>query len=172
MPRKATDRTGNRQGKLTVLRRVTSGSEFNRIRQYSTSAVWLCLCDCGTTKLITGENLQKGQQSCGCTNAAINEVGNRYGRLVVKEQVTSGIEYQQKRKGTLAAVWRCQCDCGEEIFVRGPALRYGSSLSCGCWQEDAASIACAINGPPILVLQDQLAQTRIANGSHRRGCSQ
>lgn len=150
------------------MHRVTSGEEFNRIRQYSTSAVWLCKCACGVTKLITAENLQKGQQSCGCANGPINEVGNRYGRLVVQQRVTSGIEYQQKTKSSIAAVWLCKCDCGSEVYVRGPSLRYGSHLSCGCWQEDAASIACAINGPPILVLQDQLAQTRIVDGSHRR----
>lgn len=168
MARKFTERTGDRQGKLTVLSRVVSGAEYERIRQYSTSAVWLCKCDCGVTKLVTAENLQKGQQSCGCANGPINEVGNRYGRLVVQRRVTSGVEYEQKIKSSLAAVWLCRCDCGTEIHVRGPALRYGSSLSCGCWQEDAASIACAYYMPPILVLEDQLARTRIADGSHRR----
>ena len=30
------------------------------------NAVWLCLCNCGTWKIITGHELLLGTQSCGC----------------------------------------------------------------------------------------------------------
>jgi len=158
MRRNIVDRTGLRYGKLVVLRLITSGVEYDRIRSYSTSAIWLCKCDCGVEKVINGERLQKGAKSCGCSNGPINEVGNRYGRLTVKERC---------KPFTGHALWLCECDCGVEIRVRGTALRYGCSLSCGCWREDAASIACS-NTKPIYLIDDSLVQTRIRS-RYRRG---
>lgn len=152
------DRAGKRYGKLVVLNQVTSGAEYERIRQYSTSAIWQCQCDCGNLKVINAERLQKGAKSCGCSNGPINELGNRYGRLTVKARC-------KPFKGN--AVWLCECDCGEEVQVRGTALRYGCTLSCGCWREDAASIACA-HSKPIYLIEDSLVQTRI-NSKYRRG---
>lgn len=37
------------------------------------------------------------------------------------------------------AIWRCVCECGTETVVPGPALRHGSSKSCGCATREAAS---------------------------------
>ena len=164
------ERTGQRHGKLKVIRKLNEGPEFDRIRRYSTGAVWLCECDCGVVKGISAENIQRGIRSCGCVAGPIDEVGNRYGRLVVQERVTSGEAFERFRYSNReGALWRCLCDCGEEVFVRGAALRYGSSKSCGCWQEDATSIACAKHGPPILVLEDEMARERILHGRKRDG---
>ena len=58
----------------------------------------------------------------------IDETGNRYGRLTVLE--FAGIE---KRKH---ALWRCRCDCGNEIVVQGKNLRSGNTKSCGCLNAD------------------------------------
>lgn len=52
-----------------------------------------------------------------------DEVGNRYGMLVVERP------YRADGKG---AIWVCRCDCGIEIAVRGTKLRYGNTRSCGC----------------------------------------
>lgn len=57
-----------------------------------------------------------------------NELGNRYGRLLVISR--EGLN----RHGT--ATWKCKCDCGNEIIVvgavlRGTVLRPGQK-SCGC----------------------------------------
>ena len=51
-----------------------------------------------------------------------DETGRRYGRLLVLE--FSDINF--------GARFRCLCDCGREVVVRGSSLRYGSSTSCGC----------------------------------------
>ena|SRR6187399_3214291 len=52
------NRTGQRYGKLTVLRRDSTDPK---------QASWLCRCDCGTEKIISGTSLQSGNtRSCGC----------------------------------------------------------------------------------------------------------
>lgn len=58
----------------------------------------------------------------------INEIGNKYSRLVVMERVGIG-------RGKLAT-WLCICDCGNECIVVGDDLRRGHTKSCGCLQED------------------------------------
>lgn len=52
------DMTGERWGRLTVLHR--SGSHHG-------SVAWLCRCDCGTERVISGVQIRrKGTRSCGC----------------------------------------------------------------------------------------------------------
>jgi len=60
---------------------------------------------------------------------AINETGNRYGRLVV-------LEYAGKRNRS--ATWLCRCDCGTEKVVLGDYLRRGNTKSCGCLRKETA----------------------------------
>ena len=53
------DETGNRYGGWTVIKR--DGSSIGRM------AVWLCQCDCGTTRGVVGSDLRGGRsKSCGC----------------------------------------------------------------------------------------------------------
>lgn len=89
---------------------------------------WRCLCDCGKETVVAGNSLQSGgTRSCGCLmteNAKIDETGNRYGRLVVTEEVG-----QDARTNFL---WRCICDCGKEKITSGRSLRGGHTKSCGC----------------------------------------
>jgi len=56
-----TDRTGQRFGRLTVIRCVgTTESNHPRL-------VWECQCDCGTTANLTTDSLTSGKaNSCGC----------------------------------------------------------------------------------------------------------
>lgn len=54
-----TDITGNVYGRLKVLNFVGT----DRLR----NALWLCLCECGTEKIIQGSSLRLNQtKSCGC----------------------------------------------------------------------------------------------------------
>lgn len=55
-------------------------------------------------------------------------IGERFGRLVVVEQVES-----KKRKNRR---WRCICDCGKETEVNTVDLRSGNTSSCGCFRVD------------------------------------
>lgn len=54
------DITGKRFGRLVAIR---LHSELSRDRRYQ----WVCQCDCGNIKIVTGRNLRKGvTRSCGC----------------------------------------------------------------------------------------------------------
>lgn len=56
---RAIDRAGETYGRFTVIERV----ENNKYRH----AQWLCQCECGTTKVVPGINLARGDsKSCGC----------------------------------------------------------------------------------------------------------
>ncbi len=54
--------------------------------------------------------------------------GRRYGRLVVLERAAND-KHQN-------AMWLCQCDCGNQIIVRGGTLRSGQQKSCGCYNKE------------------------------------
>ena len=59
---KLIDLTGNRYGKLTVIKRDFSHKVKNK------RTFWLCRCDCGNTKIVDGQKLKAGTtKSCGCT---------------------------------------------------------------------------------------------------------
>ena len=62
----------------------------------------------------------------------INEIGNRYGRLVVVRKAPS-------RLGSI--YWRCKCDCGNYKTVRGSSLHCGETTSCGCRRRESVSNA-------------------------------
>ena len=61
-----------------------------------------------------------------------NEIGNRYGRLVV-------IEVCQERHYGKNLVWLCKCDCGKEHKAVGLYLRKGTTKSCGCLRNELSA---------------------------------
>lgn len=100
---------------------------------------WLCQCECGNTKLIHEVSLIHGKaKSCGClqrelaaervkdraAKQAIDITGQRFGKLVAVERVG--------KAETGGYLWRCKCDCGNEVIRLTKVLRSGSCKSCGC----------------------------------------
>lgn len=73
---KKVDLTGQRFGRLTVIKRI--GTKYHQ-------SLWLCKCDCGNTKEVICQNLKHGSvRSCGCLlNEARKKVGisNDIGKL-------------------------------------------------------------------------------------------
>lgn len=64
---KALDLTGQRFGKLTVLKRTETRSK--RRGRRPGVRMWLCQCDCGNTVYSESSNLRSGDQaSCGCAH--------------------------------------------------------------------------------------------------------
>jgi hypothetical protein len=130
---KALDLVNKRFGKLTVIKRVEN-DENGRSR-------WLCLCDCGNYKEVTGKLLVNNHvRSCGCILSSItskrclnNLVGKRFGRLVVKNRADDYISPSGKHH----VKWNCLCDCGNTISVDAGQLTSGKTKSCGCLKSDS-----------------------------------
>jgi len=59
-----------------------------------------------------------------------NLMGRRFGRLLVIKRAENRNRH---------VYWRCRCDCGNEVEVRGDALTRGPTVSCGCYQHDIAT---------------------------------
>ena len=53
-----------------------------------------------------------------------NLVGRRYGDLTVLEQLDERVANH--------IMYRCRCECGKEIELRGGSLTTGNTRSCGC----------------------------------------
>ena len=58
----------------------------------------------------------------------IDLTGRRFTRLVVLERD------RNDKQGK--PMWKCRCDCGTEVVVRGAALVAGHTHSCGCYGVD------------------------------------
>ena len=144
----------NKRGDMQVTTKDLSGMQFGRWTVLSRAddyikpsgkhvAQWRCRCLCGNEGIVTGENLKSGHsQSCGClakeaiSNRRLDDLaGQRFGRLTVKYRTA---DYQQAN-GNRLPVWHCICDCGNELDVRSPNLRYGDTKSCGCLSRELAS---------------------------------
>lgn len=108
------DEMGKRYGGWVVIARAGSKRGF---------AMWLCQCDCGNQAEVSGNSLRSGKTtSCGCSRV-IDELGNRHGKLTVIERV------ENLQRGD--ALWRCRCDCGNElVVVRGADLRANKCAGC------------------------------------------
>lgn len=125
---KLVDRTNQKFGKLTVVRRADRPGIVH----------WECLCECGNTTVVSATNLQQGNTtSCGCewSRATTKDmIGRRFGKLVVARKLES------KRFGkSVFAMYSCRCDCGGSIDVIGMSLRNGDTISCGCAYADAGA---------------------------------
>ena len=130
------DLTGQKFGRLTAIKPIENHTNSNG---KSMMTKWLCRCDCGNECNVQSGNLLSGHTlSCGCYNkeqaskrSLINLVGQRFGRLTVLERVENEIT----SSGNSVVMWRCLCDCGEEIIVRSSALLHGYTKSCGCMKS-------------------------------------
>lgn len=64
---KKKDRSGERYGRLTVIRPAATAHYPSGQQQ----TMWLCVCDCGGTAIASASNLVGGHtKSCGCLKAA------------------------------------------------------------------------------------------------------
>lgn len=133
MSKKADDLTGMKFGRLTVTKRVPKPEEAKGHDIY-----WECKCDCGKITTVRARSLKYGDsKSCGCivkekaAKRAIDLTGIRFGRLKVIERAGSD-KYKKP-------MWKCKCDCGNEIIALGNCLKLGSIQSCGCLRKELAA---------------------------------
>ena len=109
------------------------------------STYWHCKCECGRECDKDSAGLRSGKHiSCGiCTSRKIRKhaddlTGKRFGRLTVIEVDMEKREDTFKNKKLGSLYWKCKCDCGNEISVKGSHLKNGSTISCGCYQKELA----------------------------------
>ena len=120
---KLIDLTNKRFGKLIVLEK--SKNKINN------RPAWICQCDCGQIKEISGKLLREGQtKSCGCLvkeknsqNGIDFKIGEKINHWTILEKT------DERKHGYI--YWKCKCDCGNIGIISGHSLRAGDSKSCG-----------------------------------------
>ena len=109
--------------------------------RHNNKVVWRCICDCGTECQVLAASLTSGNtQSCGClkkentvfAKAKNKLVGQTYGYLTVLE------ETDQRQYGKI--VWKCQCECGNIVYLNTTRLKSGNDTSCGCKKRSLGAL--------------------------------
>ena len=141
------DLTGKKFNMLTVIQELGG----NKV---------LCKCDCGNEKVINKNNVKSGKvMSCGCLlrkkgrqrlDLQKNTVGQRFGNLIVLEELGNGRVL-------------CQCDCGKRKNINKGHLLNGDITSCGCVQKSRPAKA----KEPFLVNNTYIATIRSGKPSKR-----
>jgi hypothetical protein len=171
------DLTGKKFGRLLV-----TGYHGPHVMPSAVGHQWKCVCDCGNKVVVLGGGLRSGTRSCGClqrelTSKAklIDLTGQRFGKIIVLE--FSHVQCKQP-------YWKCVCDCGNKKTICGANLRFGRTVSCGCYQKVARRTH-GLSGKPgykKLVRSDPVRKLRHdisclvrhalrANGSSKKGKS-
>lgn len=113
-------------GELTVLRKADERTS-DRVEK------WMCRCSCGNETIVRRGNLISGNtKSCGCIKHVEDLTGKTFGRLTVLDRAEDYVY----PSGCKERMWRCKCECGNEVVVRGKRLRNGTTKSCGCIRRE------------------------------------
>lgn len=121
------DLTGKTFGELTVLRKSEKRSQ--------SGVMWICQCSCGAEYEVSGTLLVKGRRTrCGSKihekkRAYVDVTGQRFGRLTALYPLK-----RNDKKGSV--IWRCRCDCGNEVDFSYNVLMYSNVRSCGCQKKE------------------------------------
>ena len=93
----------------------------------------ICQCECGTVKPVNIRNLINNcTKDCGCGRKAMlsetrskNLIGQKFGKLTVLELLPESNKFNRR-------MYKCKCDCGNEIIIPSSSLTTGHTSSCGC----------------------------------------
>lgn len=98
-------------------------------RKYRSTRIFLCRCDCGKTVEVNANKLHTGHvKSCGCRRFLWRDLtGQRFGRLTVVR-----LAYTKNHRH----YWECRCDCGRTCYVFTAWLTNGTTVSCGCKNDE------------------------------------
>jgi hypothetical protein len=109
---------GQKFGKLLVI-----ATEMRPRKPNGTRRWFNCQCECGNNKWIAASDFKsRNPKHCGCLTIK-NEIGNRYGKLVIISQVGSDCN---------GRIFECLCDCGNKHIAGINNLRRHNVKSCGC----------------------------------------
>lgn len=147
---------GRRFGLLTVLE--SAESQDSRRGRW-----WKCRCDCGNEILTPGTLLVTGKKThCGCRSVKNYAYADICGRKF--RQLTALYPLKDRSvKGSV--IWRCRCDCGNEVDVSYNSLMYSAQISCGCQKkvhdQNLESLLAHADGTSI----DHLRSSRVPKNS-------
>lgn len=79
-------------------------------------------------------------------------IGKRFGKLIVVEALDSHVS----PCGSKQRMWKCKCDCGNEISASGKNLRAGRYVSCGCAKSEYLTQRNLIHGGSCKGKEDRL----------------
>ena len=134
------DLTGQRFGKLLVI-----GREGATPSGY---ALWRCRCACGREIVVESRRLRRGSiKDCGCGN-----------KCQMRRDLTV-VAFEGKKDHR--NMWRCRCDCGNEVVVREICLKNGHTTSCGC-KVDSSRYCHFVDGTFVEAIQ---ARTMLKNNT-------
>jgi len=125
---------GNRYGKLVVVERVESDSNY---------AKWRCECDCGGEYVTTGNRLRTGDNNVkSCLMCKAEDItGKRFNKLLVICKVARRMKGKSRHRK-----WLCLCNCGGTTITTRQNLRGGHTNSCGCYAKKRAAEAKTSHG--------------------------
>lgn len=117
---------GKKFGKLTCM-------EYSH-KEYGVGHFFKFKCDCGNEIIRNISRVRTGKiNSCGCLRkenareAVFQDLtGKRFNYLTV-------IEYIGRNNGR--TMWKCKCDCGNEVNVDSNSLKSGNTTACGCRKQ-------------------------------------
>lgn len=138
-----TDYTGQKFKTITVLRRASK----EEIPWKSHETAWLVECNqCGRKWVARKSEIPNGCYDCneyteyvgGRGHYDKTMIGRRFGKLTV-----IAIDKERRTSSKEKSYWRCQCDCGNIVSVRGDHLKgrwknkngvrvWCTTSSCGC----------------------------------------
>ena len=130
---------GNHRG-LKIQPEWLLGKKFGSRTVIAQSAAdptrYLCRCECGREDYILGSALLAGRQT-HCTSCARRLkpdklIGRKFGMLTVLEKCDPPEYYADQT----SSYYRCRCDCGQEIVVKGTLVKMGKRYSCGCARQN------------------------------------
>jgi hypothetical protein len=109
------------------------GSKFNSLtvisKPFSVNGrlFYYAKCDCGKKIKISGTHLRRADAtlSCGCIRK-LKISGEKYGKLTAISDKGDGR-------------WEFKCDCGSLKVISAYSVRYGSVVSCGCYNKEKSS---------------------------------
>lgn len=116
---------GDKYGRWTVLEECVTHTNKNKNHHF------LCMCDCGEVRTIAKSNLVSGKtKSCGCLKRELSKrdlSGKVFGSLTVICEV--GLNKHS------SFLWKCLCECGNEVVYSSNMLSVGDAKSCGCVKQ-------------------------------------
>ena len=128
---------------------------------------WLCECSCGNlyeapaTLLVTGKRVHCGGKAHEKKYAFVDISGQRFHRLVALAPTK-----ERDPKGSV--IWRCRCDCGNEVNVPYNCLVYSDTKSCGCQKKEhdkkLGSFLTRVDGTSIDLLKSSKIPTNNTTG--------